>query len=127
MIPDSERGNIVMSSIVFIRSITKAYGPEEGMNLWSRIADVLDPDIKGEVFKAMLLGEFNTYIKLRGIDESFKKLEFIRLIRNITQIGLKEAMEISRQLELGQSYDLKVSDAKRDETYIELQRLGVFM
>lgn len=130
MIPVNERGNIVMSSIMFIRAITKAYGSEEGMELWSRIAEVLDPAIKGEVFKAMLVGEYEGLVRIKGLDSSkFDKIGVIKLIRNTDKrrLDLKEAIEVIRGLEAGKSFDLQVVENNRAEVCMQLQSMGVIM
>lgn len=130
MIPVNERGNIVMSSIMFIRAITKAYGSEEGMELWSRIAEVLDPAIKGEVFKAMLVGEYEGLVRIKGLDSNkFDKIGVIKLIRNTDKrrLDLKEAIEVIRGLEAGKSFDLKVAENNRAEVCMQLQSMGVIM
>lgn len=130
MIPVNERGNIVMSSIMFIRAITKAYGSEEGMELWSRIAEVLDPAIKGEVFKAMLVGEYEGLVRIKGLDSNkFDKIGVIKLIRNTDKrrLDLKEAIEVIRGLEAGKSFDLQVVENNRAEVCMQLQSMGVIM
>ena len=130
MIPESERANIVMSSIVFIRAVTKAYGSEEGMELWSRIAEVLDPAIKGEVFKAMITGEFNGIITVSGIDQQrFKKIDFVKLIRSVDKRGLtlKEALNVTNRLEEGLPFGIEVSESNRQDIILQLQSLGVYL
>lgn len=130
MIPEHERGNIIMSSIMFIRAITKAYGSEEGMELWSRIAEVLDPAIKGEVFKAMLVGEYEGLVRIKGFDSNkFDKIGVIKLIRNTDKrrLDLKEAIEVIRGVEAGKSFDLQVVENNRAEVCMQLQNMGVIM
>lgn len=130
MIPEYERSNIIMSSIMFIRAITKAYGSEEGMELWSRIAEVLDPAIKGEVFKAMLVGEYDGLVRINGLDRNkFNKIGVIKLIRNTDKrrLDLKEAVDVIRGLEAGKSFDLQVAENTRAEVCMQLQSMGVIM
>jgi hypothetical protein len=131
MIPEEARGNIIMSSVMLIRAITKAYGAEDGMELWSKIAEVLDPAIKGEVFKAMLIGEFTGQIRIKGIDSSrmFDRIGFVRLVRTVDQrrLGLKEAMDIVRTLEAGREFDLEINEKERTTIYRDLNNVGILM
>lgn len=131
MIPEEARGNIIMSSVMLIRAITKAYGAEDGMELWSKIAEVLDPAIKGEVFKAMLIGEFTGHIRIKGIDSSrmFDKIGFIKLVRAVDQrrLGLKEAMDIVRVLEAGREFDLEINEKERTTIRCDLDNVGILM
>ena len=57
MIPAAYKEDIIQSGINFMRSITEAYGSDEGLRLRDTIASTLDPDVKGEIFFAMLTGD----------------------------------------------------------------------
>lgn len=130
MIPEQERSNIVMYSVTFIRAITKAYGAENGMELWSKIAEVLDPAIKGEVFKAMLIGEHTGHLRIKGINSvMFDKIGFVRLVRatDKRRLGLKEAMEVVRILEAGREFDLEIDEKERATIYRDLDNVGILM
>ena len=67
MIPEEHKAAIITSGISFLRSITEAYGSDEGMKLWDAIADTLDPSVKGEIFFAILRGEYQDHIILKGV------------------------------------------------------------
>ena len=62
MIPAAYKEDIIQIGINFMRSITEAYGTDEGMKLWDTIASTLDPDVKGEIFFDMLTGDYNGII-----------------------------------------------------------------
>ena len=63
-IPAEHRHDIIQSGIDFLRSITEAYGSEEGMKLWDNIAGTLDPDVKGSIFFAMITGNHVVFIRI---------------------------------------------------------------
>ena len=66
MIPAEHKAEIIQSGMNFMRAITEVYGTDEGMKLWDTIASTLDPDIKGQIFFAMLTGEYNNIITINS-------------------------------------------------------------
>jgi len=100
-IPAEHRTSIIQSGIDFLRSITEAYGSEEGMKLWDTIAGTLDPDIKGSIFFAMITGEHDEYIRI-PMQKVSKKINAIKAVRTIDgSLGLKECKDLVESLEWG--------------------------
>lgn len=102
MIPPEYKEQIVQNGISFMRSITEAYGAEEGMRLWETIAGALDPDVKGQIFFAMLTGNFSGRILITGIRHTayypnntsgLNKVSMIKALRAATGWGLKESKD----------------------------------
>jgi hypothetical protein len=105
-IPAGHKERIVASGINFMRDITEAYGAEDGMVLWSQIASVLDPDVKGQIFFAMLTGEYGSRITIRDYERNnTNKVSVIKAIRNVTGLGLKEAKDQADILMQGGGYN----------------------
>ena len=96
MIPEGHKESIIQSGLNFIRSITEAYGSDEGMKLWETIAGTLDPSVKGEIFFAMLTGEYNSNITISGYQGNADKVRMIKAIRSvdIRGLGLKIAKDM---------------------------------
>jgi hypothetical protein len=67
MIPEDHKTAVISNGMHFMRSITEAYGAEEGLKLWDQIASVLDGDVKGQIFLAMVTGNYNDRILLKGL------------------------------------------------------------
>jgi hypothetical protein len=126
MIPEDCRAEIVHTGISFMRSITEAYGAEEGQKLWDTIANTLDPDIKGQIFFAMLTGNFSHKVVLLGYTEG-GKIPAIKAIRTVTGLGLKEAKDIADQLDYGiKPVSITLSDpTKRNVAVSILREAGV--
>lgn len=99
MIPLEHRGEIIQSGLAFMRSITEAYGAEEGMKLWDGIASTLDPDVKAQVFFAMITGQYTSQIIL-PTQRTPNKVMVIKAIRTVTGLGLKEAKDLSDEMEI---------------------------
>ena len=105
MLNEDYRGAVIQSGISFVRSVTEAYGTEEGMALWERMSEVLGPEIKGEIFFAMITGEYQDGIDIKWnvaySDQSYKqtwRVPMIKAIRTITGFGLKEAKDLNDKL-----------------------------
>ena len=105
-IPEGHKERIVASGINFMRNITEAYGAEDGMKLWSQIASVLDPDVKGQIFFALLTGESGSRITIRDYERNnTNKVSIIKAIRTVTGLGLKEAKDHADILMTGGGYN----------------------
>ncbi len=124
MIPEQYKEDIIQSGINFMRSITEAYGSDEGMKLWDTISSVLDPDIKGEIFFALLTGEYNGQVTLSSYQPGSDRIWRIKSIRVATGLGLKEAKDLSDALDAGRSIKLNVNPKKRNEILGELRNAG---
>lgn len=126
MIPADHKEDILQSGINFMRSITEAYGTDEGMQLWEQIASVLDPDIKGQIFFAMLTGDYNGIVKIHSAQSGADRIWRIKAIRSVTtpSLGLKEAKDLSDLLDTGKTITLNVNPKKRNEALKELRLAG---
>lgn len=126
MIPAEHKADIMQSGINFMRSITEAYGPDEGMKLWDAIASALDPDIKGQIFFAMLTGEYNNIVTISGHNVGADRVRMIKTIRNVDKrgLGLKEAKDMSDALSNGKSIRLEIDPSQRAIIVSELRRAG---
>lgn len=126
MIPAEHKEEIIQSGISFMRSITEAFGADEGMKLWDTIAATLDPDIKGQVFFAMLTGEYNNIVNITGHNPGADRVRMIKTIRSVDKrgLGLKEAKDMSDYLSNGQMIKLEIDPAVRHMALSELRRAG---
>lgn len=120
MIPVNHKERIINDGIHFMRSITECYGAEEGMKLWDQIASVLDPSVKGEIFFAMLAGNFGRTIKISGIVTN--RVSAIKAIRTVTGLGLKEAKDRSDEMQSGRTVTIELMDGIDRSTAIRTLR-----
>lgn len=125
MIPENHKTSIVQSGINFMRSITDAYGPDEGMKLWDTICSTIDPSIKGEIFFALLTGEYNDRITVKSYDKNSNFIERIKAIRFATGCGLKEAKDLGDLLNTGAAITLTVNPKHRESYLRELRNAGM--
>ena len=126
-LPDEHRVEIVTNGLHFVRAITEAYGTETGMALWEQIADVLDPNVKGEIFFAMITGNYNNRILLKGVEEDVNAVWCIKAIRAYTKLGLKEAKDIFDRLRspFGHTEYITVKPEDYNTAYRELRKVGI--
>ena len=124
MIPAEHKEDIIQSGIDFMRSITEAYGTDEGMKLWDTIAATLDPDVKGQIFFAMLTGDYNGVISVSSVQAGSDRVWRIKSIRSVTGLGLKEAKDLSDLLDAGKTIKLNIDPKKRNQALAELRNAG---
>jgi hypothetical protein len=100
MIPEEHKTAIISNGLHFMRSITEAYGAEKGMELWEKIADTLDPEVKGQIFFAMITGTYNDKIEIRGVTMMGQNnaVACIKAIRQFSGLGLKESKDMYDRL-----------------------------
>jgi hypothetical protein len=112
MIPEEHKVDIITNGIQFMRSITEAYGTDDGLKLWGTIADTLDPDVKGQIFFAMITGEYQNKLRCSINRASYNrnrdKIAVIKEIRTWTGHGLKEAKDLA-DLMIDQNLDIAIT------------------
>jgi hypothetical protein len=131
MIPQEHKPRIIQDGIHFITAISQAYGAEEGMKLWERIAEVLDPSVKGDIFFAMLTGQYNDRV-YANLNQSIphvasaNKIAVIKCIRTYTGLGLKEAKDLTDLMLFGSKVEMILERPhQRSEFIRELSSLGI--
>ena len=99
-IPSEHKTAVISTGLHFIRAITDAYGADSGMELWEKITSVIDPDVKGQIFFAMLTGAYNDQIKIKGVSISgtHNPVSCIKELRQWTGLGLKDSKDIYDRL-----------------------------
>jgi hypothetical protein len=114
MIPEEHKDDVVTAAVDFIAAVGRAYDSEVAISLWERIAEVIDPDIKGQVFMYMLNGHDNGQRQIRVQPGSFssvtERISLIKFIRehDLSKPGLKEAKDMTDELLMGRTITLKV-------------------
>ena len=108
-----------------MRAITEAYGAEEGLALWEQITSVLDPDVKGQIFFAMITGTHNDTVMLRGVELTrADRIKCIKEIRTWTGFGLKEAKDASDAVYQGGCIQLRVKPEEHHMAVVGLRNAG---
>ena len=130
MLTVDQKEELVSGSIAFMQTVAEIYGAEKGQELWTTIADTIDPDLKGEVFMAMLTGNYKqdkVHVRNPFLGPIGEKIALIKCIRNYDRrnLGLKEAKDIADRLENGGREILEVRPEIRPTFIVELRKLGM--
>lgn len=122
-----ERSQLVYDSINFMQSIVRNYGQEKGMQAWETIADTIDPALKGEVFVAMLIGDFSGRITVSSLVNGSNAVACIKAIRSVDnrRLGLKEAKDMyDALLYQNKSIQVEVYGKNRTDAVRQLRDAG---
>ena len=122
-----ERSQLVYDSINFMQSIVRNYGQEKGMLAWETIADTIDPALKGEVFVAMLIGDFSGRITVSSLVNGSNAVACIKAIRSVDnrRLGLKEAKDMyDALLYQNKSIQVEVHGKNRTDAVRQLRDAG---
>ena len=128
MIPEEHKINLINDGITFIRSITEAYGSETGMALWEQISQSIDPELKGQMFFAMLTGDDVNSIELRGastVEGTDLFINQIKEVRFSTGLGLKDAKDLTDKVRSGSPVKITLADpTQRKRIISNLKNVG---
>jgi hypothetical protein len=110
-IPAEHQDKLVDAGLHFMRTLSDVYGSDRAMEFWSVLSDVVDPDLKGLTFQAMLTGRLGHIITIRGFNPGISKVAVIKAIRTFDRKapGLKEAMDVYNTVEGGRPAQLEVN------------------
>lgn len=118
MIPEEYKDDIITAGIDFMNAITRAYGTEDGLALYDTIMASVDPDIKGQIFFALLIGDHGGSIRLKSVEYSISnKIERIKAIRQVSDFSLKDAKEYVEIVESGEPKSIPHLPSKMDRSY----------
>jgi len=134
---------MIRESIAFMQTVTQVYGEAKGEEMWDTIVSTLDPSVKRQILMTMLKGNYATGIQLRGFYGQPKKVLAIKMVREVTGLGLKEAKDIvdqaygfSRQYDdskpwpavtTGTPVNVPVNSRDRLEAIKKLESVGCFI
>jgi len=118
----NQKNELVDSSLSFIATVTEIYGSEEGMVIWDSVSATLGEDVRSSIFFSMITGasEFKRVCHIKYYPANHK-VALIKLIRVCTNIGLKEAKDLSESNKI----TFKVPHAMITETRQQLANMGV--
>jgi hypothetical protein len=131
MIPQDHKGDLITTGIQFIRAICTAYGSEQGMEMWEAMSAAIDPELKGQIFFAMLTGEYEGSIFFKGINRSagvqYLKINAIKQVRALSGMGLVEAKQFVEKIEAGGTASLDCPAKDRVEVVKFFRECGMIV
>jgi len=123
-----EHDRIVGAGLDLMSSITDSFGPEEGQKIWNDLSTQFGDGIKHAIFIAMLSGRASGSLTVhgqKGVRQQVNYIEFIKIVRNYTGYGLREAKDFCDAVDGGMSKTLKVDYKQRAYFVRSLRELGV--
>jgi len=129
-VPEEYKQELVGASISFMQTVSSIYGPDRGQELWSAIADAIDPDLKNEIFMTMLTGHYQSdKIKITNpyLGPLSNKVAVVRAIRKYDKrrLNLREAMNITDNLADAGTSILEVEHQVQPDARAEFRQLGM--
>jgi len=96
-IDDDSRRRVIEDAIQLMSTITEAFGAEEGLVIWDKVSAAFGESAKADMFFAMVTQGTDGINRTVRVDSypADKKVTFIKLIREFTGLGLKEAKDLS--------------------------------
>lgn len=128
MLPEEHKSNLIASGIQFLRTITEAYGSTRGMEMWEKISEYVDPELKGQIFFALLTGGFETSINVTGllpVNGQLMLIYAIKEVRAATGWGLKEAKDFVEMVRDGKQGVITCDPKNRSKIINNLNAVGL--
>jgi ribosomal protein L7/L12 len=127
-LPNDVADRIVFSGIELMSAITDAFGAEEGIEVWNKMAEHIGQEFHQRVFMAMLSGQTSCHVRLigKGVRDNGYFVELIKTIRNYTGLGLKEAKDIADGINNGATETIKLMKSVDRRPFLEaIKKTGV--
>lgn len=124
MLPEEHKSDLITSGIQFLRTITEAYGSEKGMEMWEKISDAIDPDLKGQIFFAMLTGDYEGTIIVTGVQDNML-INSIKEIRAATGWGLKDSKDFVDAVRAGRPGTVPCDPKNRRTIVVNFRSAGM--
>lgn len=116
-----EELKLIKSSLRFVSTITSILGDEAGMAAWDKIAEVIEPSLKGKIFFAMVTGEYEECYGLKQGQHELNpanKIQIIKTLRAATGMSLRDAKDAADTLYNNSA--VKIFIKKDSKFYIKL-------
>jgi hypothetical protein len=130
MLSEKYQEELVNASIGLMQIVSEIYGAERVQELWTTIADTIDPELKDAVFMAMLTGNYRRnrlHVRNPFVSDVANKVAVVKCIRTYDnrRLTLKEAVEIADRLNNAGVQILEVDPKIRPTFAVELRKLGL--
>lgn len=124
-----QENTLITAASLFVKTLTEIQGAERGMELWDRIAEVIDPNIKGKIFFSMLSNNFGTlvlYVAADKVEEvKANKLAASRCLRNYADLSLQDSIFVLNDLLDGKCAKISVKPENTMTVINELRLYGI--
>ena len=91
---EAQKESLLINGMNLMRTVTEIWGADRGMELWDNIATHVGQDFKGACFFNMLTGQYQGDVHLSNVSQTTGYVEVIKVVRNFTGYGLKDAKDV---------------------------------
>ena len=99
---------LIGSGIRFLKDLQEDLGTDKGLEVWDKMREAMGDEICGQVLFGIIKGNDGNVIRLISIGE--QKINAIKLVRECTRLGLKEAKDLVENVQWnGKSVDLDMN------------------
>ena len=117
---------LIGSGIRFLKDLQEDLGTDKGLEVWDKMREAMGDEICGQVLFGIIKGNDGNVIRLISIGE--QKINAIKLVRECTRLGLKEAKDLVENVQWnGKSVDLEmtgISTALIDQYCRRFEEIG---
>lgn len=111
-IEEPAKSRIVEAGIEFMSAITSGFGADAGFDIWDKFADSVSPVLKTLIMLEVMQSNAKTIavIGFMGFRDkmSGQFVPLVKLIRNVTGLGLKEAKDLADTIDGGKDIVLNI-------------------
>ena len=98
-LPADIRDNLINASLDFLRALAACSSAEAADAAWNAIADTVHPSLKYDLLMRLLTGDGGQSVMLNDCGNNI--INCIKIIRQYTNMGLKDAKDLCDQLRVG--------------------------
>ena len=88
--------DLIRSGIRFLKDLQNDLGTEKGLEVWDKLRESMGDEVAGQVLFGILRG---THSDIRLTKIGPQKIDAIKLVRECTGMGLKEAKDLVERVE----------------------------
>ena len=100
--------DLIRSGIRFLKDLQNDLGTEKGLEVWDKLRESMGDEVAGQVLFGIIKG---THSDIRLTKIGPQKIDAIKLVRECTGMGLKEAKDLVERVEYNRfPQDLNISN-----------------
>lgn len=97
---------LIRSGIRFLKDLQDDLGTEKGLAVWDKLREAMGDEVSGQVLFGILKGHRGNVIRLEFVGD--RRIDAVKLIRECTGFGLKEAKDIMDNVVAGRPQEFEV-------------------
>lgn len=95
---------LIRSGIRFLKDLQEDLGTDKGLEVWDKMREAMGDEVCGQVLFGIIKGHRGNTIRLVEVGD--RKIDAIKLVRECTGLGLKEAKDAVEYVQYGREFEL---------------------